>query len=231
MMHMTRSRAFTGVILFACCAAWAQPVPQPLPKVVLVGDSIRLGYAPLVQKELEGKAVIVSAAANGGDSSNVLKNLDAWVIRQQPAVVHFNCGIHDTKKFKKTGQFQVPPETYTANLRKIVERIRKETKATVLFATSTPIHDERAAAARQKVDYALLDASIVQYNAIAVKLMQELQVPVDDLHALLPDSESRAKLMNADGVHFTGEGTKRLAKAVAAKILEHLPAPKDQAAK
>ena len=29
----------------------------------------------------------------------MLKNLDEWVIRQQPAVVHFNCGIHDTKEF------------------------------------------------------------------------------------------------------------------------------------
>jgi lysophospholipase L1-like esterase len=200
-------------------------LPKPaLPKVVLVGDSIRLGYAPTVEKLLAGKAVVVSPKANGGDSANVLKHLDEWVIREQPAVVHFNCGIHDTKKFKDGGRFQVPPEQYEANLRKIVERIRKETKATVLFATTTPILDDRAAKARTKADYELLQASVEQYNRIARKVMADLKVPVNDLHALLPDTDTRAKLMSSDGVHFTTEGREVLGKAVASFVLNHLPA-------
>ncbi len=217
-----------------CLAVWlsvnpfALPADQPpkpdLPKVVLVGDSIRLGYAATVEKELAGKAVIVSPKANGGDSNNVLKNLDEWVIRQQPDVVHFNCGIHDTKKSKTTGQFQVSPEQYEANLRKIVDRIRKETKAKVLFATSTPIVDERAAKARSKVGYELLEASNEHYNRIACKAMQEHRVPVNDLHAILPDAASRARLMAGDGVHFVPEGSRLLGKAVAAMIAENLPA-------
>ena len=65
--------------------AWAGPAAaQPPPKVVLVGDSIRLGYAPLVAGKLDGKAVVVSPKANGGDSTNVLKHLDEWVIREKP---------------------------------------------------------------------------------------------------------------------------------------------------
>ena len=49
--------------------------PARLPKVVLIGDSIRIGYAPVVAKQLEGKAVVVSPKANGGDSANVLAKL------------------------------------------------------------------------------------------------------------------------------------------------------------
>jgi hypothetical protein len=113
-----------------------------LPRIVLVGDSIRLGYAPIVAKRLEGKAVVISPRANGGDSANVLRQLDEWVIREQPAIVHFNCGIHDTKKSKTSGRFQVPPEAYAANLRAIVERIRAGTKAKVVFATTTPVLNE-----------------------------------------------------------------------------------------
>lgn len=195
-----------------------------LPKVVLIGDSIRLGYAPIVARELAGKAVIVSPKPNGGDSSNVMKNLQEWALRERPAVVHFNCGIHDTKRFKATEKFQVPPDQYEANLRNIVERIRKETDAKVLFATTTPIIDARAAAARTKADYELLDASVKQYNGIATKVMQELRVPVDDLNALLADAETRNKLMSADGVHFTTEGREMLGKAVAEFIKKHLPA-------
>ncbi|MCA9086993.1 MAG: SGNH/GDSL hydrolase family protein, partial [Planctomycetaceae bacterium] len=142
-----------------------------LPKVVLVGDSIRLSYAPIVTQQLEGRAVVVSPKPNGGDSSNVLKNLEQWVLREKPAIVHFNCGIHDTKKFSGTGRFQVSPEQYEANLRQIVERIRENTEAVVIFATTTPILDDRAAAARQGRDYELLGASVQQYNTIARKVM------------------------------------------------------------
>ena len=136
MTNVMRHLVFAGLIVHGTGLAWGQAPQGDLPKVVLVGDSIRMSYAPLVEKELAGKAVIISAKANGGDSNNVLKNLDEWVTRQQPAVVHFNCGIHDTKKFKSTGRFQVPPDQYEANLRKIVDRIRSQTKATVLFATT-----------------------------------------------------------------------------------------------
>jgi len=201
-----------------------EKAPRQVPKVVLLGDSIRLGYAPLVEKELARKAVVISPKANGGDSSSLLKHLDEWAIREQPAIVHFNCGIHDTKKAKAGGKFQVPPDQYEANLRNIVERIRKETKATVLFATTTPILDERAAKARAKAEYELLEASVEQYNGIAKKVMQDLKVPVNDLHGLCADLGRREKLLSGDGVHFTAEGREMLAKAVAAFIEKHLPA-------
>ncbi len=218
MTNAMRHLVFMGLIVQGTSLSWGQTPQDQLPRVVLVGDSIRMSYAPLVEKELAGKAAIISAKANGGDSNNVLKHLDEWVIRHQPAVVHFNCGIHDTKKSKTTGRFQVPPEQYEANLRKIVERIRSQTKAVVLFATTSPILDERAAATRSKAEYALLEASVEQYNAIAAKVMQELQVPINDLHAVFPDAASRGEALGADGVHFTDAGKSGLAKAVAAAV-------------
>ena len=199
---------------------------QALPKVVLVGDSIRLSYAPMVTKQLEGKAVVVSPKANGGDCSNVLKNLEQWVIRAEPVIVHFNCGIHDTKKFKATGRFQISPEQYEANLRNIVERIRKKTGAVVLFATTTPILDDRAAAVRKDRDYELLGRSVEHYNAIATKVMQELKVPVNDLHAAIakPDSPLKAEtLIGNDGVHLTAPARELLGKQVATFVFRHLP--------
>src|SRR4029079_2946646 len=84
-----------------------QPAAAPLPKVVVVGDSIRLAYAPLVAEKLDAHAVVVGPKANGGDSANLLRNLDEWVIREKPDIVHFNCGLHDLKKAKKDGSYQV----------------------------------------------------------------------------------------------------------------------------
>jgi len=199
---------------------------EALPKVILVGDSIRLSFAPVVTKQLEGKALVVSPEANGGDSSNILKNLERRVIQQKPSIVHFNCGIHDTKKFRATGRFQVSPEQYEANLRTIVERIREKTGAVVLFATTTPILDDRAAAARKGRDYELLGRSVEQYNAIAGRVMEELKVPVNDLHAALskPDYPLRAEtLIGNDGVHLTPPARELLGKQVATFVCWHLP--------
>lgn len=217
-----RSAAIALVTLLTAVGIGSSQDPA-LPKVVLLGDSIRLGYAPLVEKLLAGKAVIVSPKANGGDSSNTLKNLETWAIREQPTLVHFNCGIHDIKKSKKTGEHQVPASQYEANLRRIVERLRKETKAVVLFGTTTPILDDRAAKTRTKAEYQLLEASASEYNRIAGKVMKELKVPVNDLRAVMLDAETREKLVSADGIHFTPQGREKLAAAVAEAIRQHLP--------
>jgi lysophospholipase L1-like esterase len=198
-----------------------------LPKVVIVGDSIRLSYAFVVSKQLAGKAIVISPRENGGDSNNVLKHLDEWVISEKPAIVHFNCGIHDTKRFKSTSKFQVSPERYEANLREIVGRIRSETGATVLFATTTPIHDARAAQVRKDRDYELLDAIVKRYNAIAKKAMQELTVPVNDLHAAVSnpgEAFETEDLIAADGVHLTTAGRELLGKTVATFIARQLAA-------
>lgn len=218
-----------GLIVFGPALAFAQDQPSAegkrLPKVVLVGDSIRLSYAEAVSRQLAGKAVVVSPKANGGDSSNVLKHLDAWVIREQPDIVHFNCGIHDTKKFTKTGKFQVSPEQYEANLRSIVKRIREETDAVVLFATTTPILNDRAAAARKGRDYVLLGESVTQYNEIAVKVMHDLNVPINDLHTTLSKPKAPVTLetmIGGDGVHLTPQGRELAGSTVAGFISEHL---------
>lgn len=218
-----------GLIVFGPALAFAQDQTlaegKSLPKVVLVGDSIRLSYAEAVAKQLTGKAVVVSPKANGGDSANVLKHLDAWVVREQPDIVHFNCGIHDTKKFTATGKFQVTPEQYAANLRSIVKRIRVETGAVVLFATTTPILNDRAAAARQGRDYVLLGESVVQYNEIALEVMRDLDVPVNDLHGTLSKPEAPQttdKLIGNDGVHLTREGQELLGQQVAAFVRRQL---------
>src|SRR5438270_696217 len=118
-------RALLPLALIAIPAARAQdpPAARP-PKVVLIGDSIRLGYAPGVAARLAGKAVVVSPPDNGGDSGNVLAHLDEWVVREQPDVVHLNCGLHDLKRPRAGGGHQVEPEAYAENLRQIVARIR-----------------------------------------------------------------------------------------------------------
>ena len=193
--------------------------PAELPTVVLVGDSIRLGYAPLVAKRLEGKARVVCPAANGGDSANVLKHLDEWVSGTRPAVVHFNCGLHDLKFDKKGKKHQVGLELYAANLRQIVARLRKETSAAVVFADTTPILDDRHA--RRGAGFDRFEADVRRYNDTAAAVMRELGVPVDDLHGVV-EQGGPERLLGKDGTHYTPAGYERLAEAVADCVARQL---------
>lgn len=215
--------ATNSATLFAQNPEAIQKVSPTLPKVVLLGDSIRLSYLATVKEELEGKALVVSPQANGGDTERTLKNLEAWAINQRPAVIHFNCGIHDTKKFAATGNYQVQPEQYEANLRKIVALLKEKTDAKLIFATSTPILDDRAAEVRQGKDYALLNDSIEKYNLIAKSVMTELQVPVNDLNQVLKDAPVPLEaLIVADGVHMAPDAQKLLGKRVAEFVLQQM---------
>lgn len=206
--------------------AQAAPAPMPplaaspnLPKVVLIGDSIRMGYAPLVAKKLEGKATVVSAKDNGEDSRNVLKRLDDWAIGEKPAVIHFNCGLHDLKLSQKNKTHQVELPQYEANLKQIVDRLKKETSAAVVFATTTPIHDARHAA--RKGGFDRTEADVQKYNATALAVMRSAGVPVHDLHWVV-EQGGIDKMLGPDGTHYGAAANEKLADAVADCILRQL---------
>jgi lysophospholipase L1-like esterase len=202
-----------GILVSSAAAAQE----KTLPKVVLVGDSIRMGYAPLVAERLAGKAVVISAKANGEDTANLLRNLDEWVIKEQPAVVHINAGLHDLKVTNKA--YQVPLAEYEKNLKTILERIRTGTKARIIFATTTPILDSLHA--RRKVGFDRFQADVQKYNAAAVAIMKASGVPLDDLHDIVEDG-GKDKLMLGDGTHYTPQGYELLASAVTESIVRAL---------
>ncbi|MBA4064120.1 MAG: hypothetical protein C0501_10485 [Isosphaera sp.] len=194
----------------------ADPAPAR-PRVLLVGDSIRLGYAPLVAKRLDGAADVFGFPENGGDTAATLKQLDGWVKDRKPPfdkagplVVHFNCGLHDLKFGKKAGKHQVPVEEYAANLKAIVGQL-KAVPPHVVFASTTPILDDRHAG--RKADFDRFDKDVQAYNAAAVKVMADLGVPVDDLNRIVRDG-GPGELLGKDGTHYTPAGNERLADAV-----------------
>jgi lysophospholipase L1-like esterase len=213
-MSIRRSSVLFVLILIAGVSAQE----RPLPKVVLIGDSIRIGYAPLVAKRLEGKAIVVSAKPNGEDSGNVLRNLEEWVIKERPDVVHLNAGLHDLKL--KDHTYQVPLADYEKNLKAILGRIQKETHAKIIFATSTPILDDLHA--QRKAGFDRVEADVQRYNIAAVAIMKQAGVPINDLHKLVEDG-GKEKLIGPDGTHYTPAGYDILAAAVTNSILRSLP--------
>lgn len=201
------------------------------PQVLLMGDSIRLGYTPLVTKKLEAVADVYSFPANGGDTQATLQQLETWIRDKQgpfaeqppadsgpPLIVHFNCGLHDLKFTPATQKHQIPLEDYEKNLRAIVAKLRERTPH-VYFATTTPILDDRHA--NRKANFDRFDRDVKLYNERAVQVMRELRVPVNDLNRIVHDGNP-AELLGPDGTHYTPAGNARLAEAVADCLLRKL---------
>ena len=198
---------------FASTSAHAQSPTKPVPKVVLIGDSIRGGYEKLVAQRLAGK-IVLSKVSAGGDSASVLQHLEA-IIGEQPDVIHFNCGLHDLKQDKQTQQHQVELAAYEANLTQIVARLQKETTAALVFANTTPIIDERHA--KRGAPFDRHEADVQRYNARALAVMRAAGVPVHDLHAAVVEAGAE-RLIGADGTHYSTAGYERLAEAVADSV-------------
>jgi acyl-CoA thioesterase-1 len=189
---------------------------QPgLPRVLIIGDSISIGYTAPVREALKGRASVHRIPANGGPTKNGIANIEKWLGTGKWDVIHFNWGIHDLK-YMPDGKRQVEPGDYEKNLRTLVARM-KATGAKLIWATTTPIPDGELSPARSF-------GKVPEYNAIAEKVMKENGVAIDDLNAAI--TPHVAKLQNPKDVHFKTEGSALLAKEAAASIEAALSAKK-----
>ena len=201
--------------------------PDPaLPNVLLLGDSISIGYTLPVRKLLQGKANVfrpvtpAGAAENCSDTGFGLANLDRWLALQPKwDVIHCNWGLHDLKHMadgKPSGDPSSPVlnpvDAYQANLTKITARL-KQTGARLVFATTTPVVEGTSNPFRSPADPA-------RYNAAAIEVAKANGVRVNDLFALVTPRLAAVQLPK--NVHFTAAGSDLLAKQVAAVVTEEL---------
>ena len=188
-----------------------QPGASTRTSVTLIGDSIRLHYQPLVAERLAGLARVSGPLDNCRSSAVILDNLDAWAIAAQPQIIHLNCGAHDIRHDGDADQPLVPLSAYAANLEAIFQRLRRETAATLVWATITPINEAHHQAMRDSRRYA---ADVTAYNAVALAIAGRHGAIIDDLpgavRAAGPD-----RLLKPDGLHFTATGSAFLAERVA----------------
>ena len=185
-----------------------------LPRVLLIGDSISVGYTLPTRRALEGVANVHRIPFNGSDTGVALQNLDPWLastgLGKKWDVIHFNWGLHDLKHWKDNkldlaGPQVNPLPQYEKNLREIISKL-KATGAKLIFATTTPVPEgSDGRVARDEL----------AYNEAAIRVMKANDVPVDDLHAVIVAQPSFQREKN---VHFTSEGYQVLAAQVASEI-------------
>ena len=191
--------------------------------IVLIGDSIRGGYQETVQQELAGAAEVWGPEKNGGNTVNVLVHLHLWVLRRQPDLVHINCGLHDLRTIFYGGRDNVVPvDHYRDNVERILRTIHEQTQARIIWATTTPINEQKAHAAHAAAhDFDRFEADVLAYNQAATEVATGMGVPINDLYATVMQA-GRDECLTEDGVHFTPAASALLGRVVAAAIMKQL---------
>ncbi len=185
-----------------------------LPRVLLIGDSISIGYTLPTRELLAGKANVHRIPTNGGPTTRGLDQIDAWLGDQHWDVIHFNWGLHDLKYIDSrggltdvaTGQIQVLLDAYRKNLGTLTQRL-KQTGAELIWCSTTPV--PKGAKGR-------IPGDEVRYNEAALEVMGQEGVAIDDLYAFA--RPRLAEIGKPADVHYTAEGSKVLATQVAESI-------------
>ncbi|MFO7899220.1 MAG: GDSL-type esterase/lipase family protein [Planctomycetota bacterium] len=185
--------------------------------LLVIGDSISIGWTPPLRHELADRAEIVHNPGNGGDSSNLSAHLDDWLAEARPDLVLLNCGLHDLKRERGAAGHQVPLDRYRENLARIFRTLRAA-GCPVVWITTTPVIDERH---RARKPFDRREADVAEYNAAALAVADEFYAGVIDLHAAAVEFGPEAAL-GADGVHFTDDACQELGRFIAAELREHL---------
>ncbi len=221
----------------ACRAADAAPYTPPadakgswnftadprLPNVLLIGDSISIGYTRLVRAKLAGKANVYrpmrgQGPDNCGDTSIGLERIDTWLGAQTWDVIHFNWGLWDLcyrnpasksqgNRDKVGGKLSTPPDVYERNLETLVGRLKK-TSAKLIWANTTVV---------PAGEVGRFVGDDEKYNAVAARVMQRHGIPANDLFTLTKNFAGKHSPIPGD-VHYTAEGYGAIGAQVAVVI-------------
>ena len=177
-------------------------------QVMLLGDSLRLGYQPVVTRLLEGKATVSGPAENGRWAGYTLNSLRFWINGMpKPDVVHWNCGLWDLGDDYNLGRpFSLPEEFESALERTIAVVNKLFPEATLIMGTIMPTENPDS-------------KGMEDYNEIIKRVAAKHNVPVDDLFPVVKESTG---LFGPDHLHLTEAGYELVGGKVAAIIEKYL---------
>lgn len=191
-------------------------------RVLLLGDSIRMGYDDYVKELLDGEfEVIYDQYDNGRFAAYTLWQANQFFKNHGHFdIVHWNNGYWDMNIEAPMTEAVHPLEEYIHFLGRILGEIKRN-GALPIFATTTPILSKEAASeVNADKNYRLNynNEWVVKYNAAAVSFMKSEGVRINDLYTLCLEDTHCYKC--SDLLHLTDEGYRRCAEKIASEIRE-----------
>lgn len=176
--------------------------------LLLLGDSIRLGYEENVKEMLSGEFDVWGPADNCRFAKYTLCNLKSWLLQydKKPDVIHWNNGFWDTCiRYAEDGNF-TSVDDYIKDMLSIHRELNKICDK-IIFATTTPVNPNHNDQNNDTVD---------KYNARIVPVLEEKGVYINDLNKVLKPHIN--KYICEDFIHLSEIGKKVCAEAVCSAV-------------
>jgi lysophospholipase L1-like esterase len=184
-------------------------------KILLLGDSIRIGYQPFVQDILKNEAEVWGPDENCAYALYTVTRLSIWLKEfGVPDLVHWNNGLHDSGCNLRRGPVQFSIGDYLRNLEEIYKQLQA-TGAKIIWATTTPVSKIQT----QIPFWSFSNEDITKYNLAASNFAMTNNLVINDLHALLEDKE---EYFSEDHIHLNECGRKVLAQQVVSVLRDNL---------
>ena len=201
-----KRKSISRIAILSLCIFCMAATGDKVRNVLIIGDSISIGYTPFVEKALAPDVVVAHNPGNGGSTVRGVESIGKWIDNREWDVIFFNFGLHDLVYKDKdnkydvvNGKVSVPLEEYEKNLETIVAKLR-ETTAKIFFVTTTMVPENSSG---RKVE------DPEKYNKVALKVMKKNKIRVVDLYkSSLTIHPQNSKPGN---VHYTPEGYELLA--------------------
>jgi len=176
-------------------------------KIMLIGDSIRLGYQQEVVKQLGSKYLVYAPEDNARFAKYTLNELERWFEKcPDPDIIHWNNGLWDTAVVCREDGAFTPIDEYIRYMSIILRELRKKTEK-IIFATTTPV----------KPGSANQDTNIIkEYNKCIALLMNSENIRINNLYDVVSNNVDMC--ICEDKIHLTDYGKTACARAVANEI-------------
>ena len=187
--------------------------------LLLIGDSIRIGYDKSVRKSLQGYANVIFPEENCRFAAYLLRYFHEYAGEIKGGdidVIHWNAGLWDCLRLFGEDA-HTPIDIYAYYIDRICIRIKKLfPNAKVIFATSTSVLPEEELYENSR----RYNKEIEEYNAVATEIVEKHGFRVNDLYAV---SAALPKSAHSDPVHYyTRVGTEAFTKKVLACVAPEL---------
>lgn len=188
---------------------------QDKSRILIIGDSISIGYTPFVKENLANKADVFHNHGNAQHTGTGLEKIDEWIGNKKWDIIQFNWGLWDLcyrhpdskvqgNRDKENGRITYRIDEYTSNLDSIVSILKKKTEAKLIFVTTTYVPENEAGR---------FTNDAIRYNEAAKKLMKKHSVIVNDIYEQsIPIHQNFGT--GLDNVHYSKQGYEKLSELV-----------------
>jgi hypothetical protein len=196
---------------------------KELPKVLIMGDSISIGYTPHVVENLNGVAEVKRHKGNAGPTIRGVARIEEWLGKEKWDLIHFNWGLWDMYGWEYHKEDR-SPEAYGKRLESLVGRLKK-TEAKLIWATTTPACPAKEKTMERRFNQNIRISPELEhkYLEVAFAVMKKHGVEVNDLHAFMKPQWTKYAIAD-NNVHFTKLGSQKLGEQVAKAIQSVLSA-------